>query len=189
MQKLILILFLPCFFQVIPYLLANFVDASSYPRRIYIDLGIKDFDSSLCWMIQHYPAKFDHVYGFECARDFSNVTALLPNIERCIKGTSAEALGYREAKELSGSMSLYYNFVGVDDDSRTLPPTVGLSDFFKREVILEDDFVVVKMDVEGMEFDLIERMLQDGTHKLVDEVSPNAARKFQLRDPNRRSNQ
>ena len=36
--------------------------------------------------------------------------------------------------------------------------------------IREDGFVVIKMDVKGVEYGLIERMLEDGTHALVDEV-------------------
>lgn len=157
--------------QVIPYFLANYVETSSYPRRIYIDLGIQDFESSLCWMMQHYPVKFDHIYGFECARDFSDVNNLAPNVERCINGTSAESTGYLDVPKTVGSMSLYYNYVGLDDDPATSPPTVGLSGFLRDMGLAEEDFVVMKMDVEGLEYDLIERMLDDGTYTLIDEVS------------------
>jgi hypothetical protein len=146
------------------------VDATSYPLRIYIDLGIKDFESSLCWIMQHYPVKFDRIYGFECARDVSDVAALTPNITRCINGTSAKSIGYVDAAQVVKNMSLYYNYVGVDNDSNTFPPTIGLSQFLNDIEIREKDFVVMKMDVEGMEFGLIERMLEDGTHALVDEV-------------------
>ena len=156
--------------QVIPFFLANFVDAASYPRRIYIDLGIKDFESSMCWIMQNYPVKFDRIYGFECATDFRNVAALAPNTEKCIKGSTAESIGYQNVQEVMNSMSLYYNYIGLQDDASTSPPTKGLSQFFQEVGIREDDFVVMKMDVEGLEFDLIERMISDGSYKLVDEV-------------------
>ena len=155
---------------MIPFFLANFVDAGSYPRRIYIDLGIADFYSSLCWIMQNYPVKFDQIYGFECARDFSNVATLAPDVEKCIKGTSAESTGYKDVQEVLGSMSLYHNYVGLDSDVSTSPPTKGLAHFLREIGVREDDFVVMKMDVEGVEFDLIERMLSDGSYKLVDEV-------------------
>ena len=60
--------------------------------------------------------------------------------------------------------------VGVDNDPNSAPPTIGLSQFLKDIEIQKDDFVVMKMDVEGMEYGLIERMLEDGSHVLVDEV-------------------
>jgi len=142
-----------------------------YPRRVYIDLGIKDFESSLCYIMQHYPVKFDQIYGFECAKDFSNVTALIPNVARCINGTSAQSFGYRDTTETINSMFLHYNYVGVEDDASTSPPTIGLGRFLKTIGIEEEDFVVIKMDVEGVEYELIESLLDDGTYTLIDEVS------------------
>lgn len=155
---------------MIPFFLANFVDTTSHPHRIYIDLGIADFESSLCWFMQNYPAKFDRIYGFECARDFSNVASLAPDVEKCIKGTTAESTGYTDVQGVLDSMSLYYNYVGLDDDASTAPPTKGLAQFLQEIGISEDDFVVIKMDIEGMEYALIESMLSDGSYKLVDEV-------------------
>ena len=78
--------------------------------------------------------------------------------------------GYKDMQEVLDSMSLYHNYVGLDDDTSTSPPTKGLAQFFQEIGIRKDDFVVMKMDVEGVEFDLIERMLSDGSYKLVDEV-------------------
>jgi len=161
--------------QVVPYFLANFVDATLYPRRVYIDLGIKDFESSLCWIMQHYPIKFDQIYGFECAKDFSNVTALMPNVARCIEGTPAQSIGYRDTTETINSMFLHYKYVGVEDDASTSPPTTGLGRFLKTMAIEKEDFVVVKMDVEGIEYELIESILNDGTYTLIDEVSARGA--------------
>lgn len=158
--------------QLIPFFLANFVDATSHPRRIYIDLGVATFDSSICWMMQHYPVKFDRIYGFECAQDYSNTEALAPNVESCMRGTGAESTGYIDASQVIKSISLYHNYVGVNSIPNTSPPTVGLGHFMKDMDIREEDFVVMKMDVEGMEYDLIERMLEDGTHESIDEVRP-----------------
>lgn len=98
------------------------------------------------------------------------MAAITSNVERCILGTSAESIGYVNAAQVVGSMSHYHNYVGVDSDPNTSPPTVGLSQFLKEINFREEDFVVMKMDVEGVECDLIERMLEDGTHRLIDEV-------------------
>lgn len=96
-----------------PFLLANFVDASDkklYERRIYIDLGIKDFASSLCWIIQHYPVKFDIMHGFECQTDLTNVTALKGHIDSCISGTAAEKMGYT-TEGMMDMLHIYHNFI------------------------------------------------------------------------------
>lgn len=155
-----------------PFLLANFVDASDkkvYKRRIYIDLGIKDFDSSLCWIMQHYPVKFDAMHGFECKSDLSNVTALKGPIDRCISKTAAERIGYT-TEGMMDTLKIYHNFIGLNEDSKTSPQTRGLGQFLQDIDVQEDDFVVLKMDVEGLEFDLLECIMGDGTHKLIDEV-------------------
>lgn len=152
--------------------MGNFVDAadkSLYKRRIYIDLGIKDFDSSLCWMMQHYPVKFDIMHGFECQTDFTNVEALRGPIDNCISGTAAEKIGYT-TDGMMKTLHTYYNYIGLDDDESTVPSTRGLSHFLQDVGVQEDDFVVLKMDVEGVEFALLERIMADGTHKLIDEV-------------------
>jgi hypothetical protein len=157
---------------VTPFLLANFVDASDktlYRRRIYIDLGVKDFDSSLCWIMQNYPVKFDAMYGFECQTDMTDVAALRDPITQCISGTAAEKMGYTTEGTID-TLKIYHNFIGLDENSKTSPQTRALSQFLKEIDVQEDDFVVLKMDVEGIEFDLLERMMADGTYKLIDEV-------------------
>ena len=155
-----------------PFLLATFVDASDkklYKRRIYIDLGIKDFDSSLCWIMQNYPAKFDAMHGFECETDFTDVEALRAPIDHCISGIAAEDMGYT-TEGVIDTLHTYHNFIGLDDNPATTPSTRGLSQFLHDIGVHEDDFVVLKMDVEGIEYDLLERIMADGTHNLIDEV-------------------
>ena len=40
---------------------------------------------------------------------------------------------------------------------------------FLRENITEDDFVVVKMDIEGAEYEVLPSMIADGSHKLIND--------------------
>jgi hypothetical protein len=168
--------------QVTPFLLANFVDASdkkSYKRRIYIDLGIKDFDSSLCWIMQHYPVKFDAMHGFECQTDLTNMAALRDPIDRCISGSGAEKMGYT-TEGMMDMLHIYHNYIGLDEDTTTSPQTRGLGQFLQDIGVQEDDFVVLKMDVEGIEFDLLERIMADGTYKLIDEVRRCSREKIEI---------
>jgi hypothetical protein len=155
--------------------LANFInatDVTKYKRRIYIDLGLKNFESSVCWMMQNYPVKFDLVYGFECGSDMSNVPALKDDIARCITGSAAKTRGY-QVEEVLQAFKFYHNYIGLEDNADTTPATKGLSQFLKEVGIQYDDFVVLKMDVEGLEYDLLNRIMEDGTHKLLDEVGTN----------------
>ena len=121
-------------------------------------------------MMQNYPVKFDLVYGFECKKDLSNMLAHKDMIDRCITGTAADTRGYQVEKVME-SFKFYYNFIGLEDNSQTKPATRGLSQFLKEVVIAEDDFVVLKMDVEGLEYDLLNRIMEDGTYRLLDEVN------------------
>lgn len=68
-------------------------------------------------------------------------------------------MGYFNVQEVLDSTSIYYNYVGLEDDVNTSPPTKGLSQFLQNAGIRKEDFVVMKMDVEGMEYPLVERIL------------------------------
>lgn len=119
--------------------------------------------------MQQYPTKFDLIYGFECQSDLSDVSLMRPSIEKCIQGTTAEQRGYR-TEEILNTLKVQYSYVGLVDNPSAKPPTVGLSKFIHDIGVKEDDFVVLKMDVEELEFDLLEQIMKDGTYKLLDEV-------------------
>ena len=62
-------------------------------------------------------------------------------------------------------------FIGSRSKPETTPPTIGFSDFLETMLGLQPaDAVVVKMDVEGYEFDIVQTLLVDGTHALIDEI-------------------
>ncbi|TFJ82434.1 hypothetical protein NSK_006260 [Nannochloropsis salina CCMP1776] len=159
--------------QVTPFFLANFVNASDpavYKRKIYIDLGIKDFNSSLCWIMQNYPVKFDAIHGFECASDLSDIAALSGQIDACVRGTAADLKQGYTPEGVKDILHIYYNYIGTDENPATQPPTRGLSQVMKDLNIEKDDYVVVKMDVEEMEYVLLDKIIADGTYKLIDEM-------------------
>lgn len=134
--------------QIIPFFLANFVDANDkkiYPRRIYVDLGINHFASSVCFMMQHYPIKFDRIYGFECAQDMTDVPSLRAPIESCIAHAPAmPGKDSYETEEVIKTTKFHYNYIGLDDSTSTTPHTVGLNNFL-LDTVREEDFVVVKV--------------------------------------------
>lgn len=61
--------------------------------------------------------------------------------------------------------------------------TFDFSSFLKH---LEDDFVVVKMDIEGAEFMVLDKMIRDGTDKVCDwllvEFHPNKVQQYVTSD-------
>ena len=108
---------------------------------MYIDLGLHDFGSSVCWMMQHYPAKFDLVYGFEGDPEyFMDIHTLRSNITECIEGMAAESKGY-ETQEVMETFTFYHNYVAPDDNSQSHPATRGLSQFIRDIGIKANDFV------------------------------------------------
>lgn len=64
--------------------------------------------------------------------------------------------------------------------------TFDFSEWLKQ---FEDDFVVVKMDVEGAEFPILDKMIRDGTiqipDKLLVEFHPNKVAEYTTDDKNR----
>ena len=52
--------------HVEPFYLGRFTDTSQARRKVYIDLGMRQWDSSICYMLRKYPVHFDEMYGFEC---------------------------------------------------------------------------------------------------------------------------
>jgi len=53
-------------------------------------------------------------------------------------------------------------------EEEVIVDTINFSKFLK-DTVTEDDFVVVKMDVEGAEFDILPSIIQDETYKLIDD--------------------
>lgn len=121
-------------------------------------------------MMQEYPVKFDLVFGFESANDLCDLAMFKDDVDHCINGTSAATKGY-SMEDVLKSFKFFHNYIGLADNKTTTPATKGLRSFMDNNQIHEDDFVVIKMDVEGQEYEMLEQIMKDGSHKLIDEVS------------------
>ena len=53
---------------------------------------------------------------------------------------------------------------------RSLCPPYDVAEWFEKHISLEDDFVVVKMDIEGAEWSVIQHMMRRGVWRYVDEL-------------------
>ncbi|KAI3682821.1 hypothetical protein L1987_83109 [Smallanthus sonchifolius] len=163
--------------------LPSMVDINFKQRYVYIDVGARSYGSSIVsWFKKQYPKQnktFD-IYAIEADTHFHDqykskkgVTLLpyaawvrneslvfeinqTPGDENVEKG---RGMGRIQAVESGGGI------VGSTDVIQGF----DFADWLKNTVS-EKDFVVMKMDVEGTEFDLIPRLIETEAICLIDEV-------------------
>ncbi len=104
-------------------------------RKIYFDIGVKTFDTSIQWMINNYPVNFDVIYGWEASKD---VPVIVP--------------------------VQYQSFVFIENKFASTKESPNASNLIKfvKEHCSSEDFVVMKMDIDGGEWTLIPKLLKEG---------------------------
>ncbi|KAI5059939.1 hypothetical protein GOP47_0024359 [Adiantum capillus-veneris] len=169
--------------------LPSLMDISKFHGFVYIDVGARSYGSSVgSWFVKKYPKqnqKFS-IYAVEAddafAADYSrrkNVK-LLPfaawvRNESLVFGANPE----NRAAEGDIGMGRIQSRSAIDNSNSMLSlPSVSkfknvqgfdFSEWLIKTVSV-DDFVVLKLDIEGTEFDLLPRMLETGAICLVDEL-------------------
>eukprot|EP00191_Tetraselmis_sp_GSL018_P007411 CAMPEP_0177613806 /NCGR_PEP_ID=MMETSP0419_2-20121207/22238_1 /TAXON_ID=582737 /ORGANISM="Tetraselmis sp., Strain GSL018" /LENGTH=336 /DNA_ID=CAMNT_0019110661 /DNA_START=90 /DNA_END=1097 /DNA_ORIENTATION=+ len=157
--------------------LSSVLDLKPFTRRIYIDGGARQFDSSVgSWFRKTYPQAelFEEVFAFEVDKKFGNSyhgkagTTFLP----C-------ALWVQDGKipmSGKGMLSIFGQPKRMrKKKSRMKRPTtvqapaIDFSQWLLQNV-KPDDFVVAKLDIEGAEHELLRHMIQTKTIFLLDEV-------------------
>ena len=158
-------------------------EAVAAKRRIYVDLGANLYESSIGnWFRASYPdAGTYKVYAFEAERKYDDSYASHPDVTllhyavSTANGTipwghmakkggrtrSGFALGPGGRRRRLGSS---HNL--VQDGTR---PAIDIADWLRRTV-RPDDFVVVKMDIEGAEYDVVPHLLREKVANLIDEL-------------------
>lgn len=184
--------------------LPSFTDITQHRRFVYVDVGARSYSSSIgSWFIKKYPKQNQDffVYAVEAdesfARDYvkrKNVQ-LLPYAawvrnESLVFGANAEnraaegemGMGRIQARQnQNGALG-----VSSGQEFKTVQG-FDFADWLKKTVSL-DDFVVLKMDIEGTEFDLLPRMFETGAICLVDELFLECHyNRWQRTSPNRTS--
>lgn len=159
------------FRRVPPHYLGFHSDFGACGRKVYIDVGARTFGSAegMLAMFKLYPplARFDEFHALEAVGGLyrlPNASVLTPKLRR-LGMTAAQAASFEQRH------TFHHAFVGARSDASTVPPTIGFPDFLRRTLRLQPaDAVVVKMDVEGYEYDIVNALLADGSHALVDEL-------------------
>ncbi|CAI9094420.1 OLC1v1030159C1 [Oldenlandia corymbosa var. corymbosa] len=165
--------------------LPTLVDLSFKERYVYIDLGSRDYNSSIgSWFEKDYPKqnKTFEIFAVEADASFyeeyktKKGVTLLPYAawvknETLFFEIDREPTEVEQRWEEMGriqpeqSLSQHKDYV----DRLYKVEALDLSDWLIRSVS-ERDFVVVKMDIEGAEVDLMKSLVETGAICLIDEV-------------------
>ncbi|GLT92781.1 hypothetical protein SLE2022_106010 [Rubroshorea leprosula] len=173
--------------QNIKYL-PSMVDISFRGRYVYVDVGARSYGSSIgSWFRKKYPKQnrtFD-VYAIEADRTFHEEYRLKKKV------TLLPYAAWIRNETLSFEVNHDPNHPGLEDvkdkgrGMGRIQPKKSSGNVVDGEVdeiqgfdfaewlkktVTEKDFVVMKMDVEGTEFDLIPRLFETGAICLIDEI-------------------
>ncbi|BAT92989.1 hypothetical protein LR48_Vigan05g050500 [Vigna angularis] len=164
--------------------LSSMVNISFKDRYVYVDVGARSYGSSIgSWFRKQYPKqnKTFHVYAIEADKTFHQEyglkkgVTLLPYAAWVRNESLAFEINHGPREKVQGK----------GRGMGRIQPLESSSDFHGGEVeriagfdfaewlknsFSKNDFVVMKMDVEGTEFDLIPRLFETGAICLVDEI-------------------
>ncbi|KAI5679777.1 hypothetical protein M9H77_01004 [Catharanthus roseus] len=165
--------------------LSSMVDISFKNRYVYVDVGARNYGSSIgSWFKKVYPKqnKTFEVYAIEADSAFHDEYKLKKNVKllpyaawirnetlffqinreprrKNDMETAGRGMGRIQAVQSSSDFVESYNKIQGFDFASWLKNTVSYR-----------DFVLVKMDVEGTEFHLIPRLIETGAICLIDEM-------------------
>lgn len=165
-------------------LLGRQVDVSSAARRVLVDFGCRDWASSVEWFLLHYPVQFDEIHAFEENPDANwRIGEQRPTADLLAQRMVAMRRWHAdmtvkvsdlvpEAMRMVNSVAFHNARVGIVDDVTSGPTHhVDAARFLRDELrITADDFVVVKIDIEGAEWTVIPRLREAGLLPLIDEL-------------------
>ncbi|KAK7294780.1 hypothetical protein RJT34_17676 [Clitoria ternatea] len=165
--------------------LSSMVDMSFKNRYVYVDVGARSYGSSIgSWFRKQYPKqnKTFHVYAIEADKTFHKDYALKKGISLVpyaawVKNETLTFEIHRdpgEQVEVKGRgmgriRPVQSSGKGEFDGEVEKIQGFDFADWLKKTVTM-NDFVVMKMDVEGTEFDLIPRLFKTGAICLIDEI-------------------
>jgi FkbM family methyltransferase len=134
----------------------------THPRLFFIDCGARDYHGSTGdWFVYTYqrdiPRPFQ-IFAFEPDPRFERQFRGIPNLQFLAYAVSTS----NGTAKFGGDMG----HMGAGD---LTVKTIDFSDFLTRH-IRDEDFLVVKMDIEGAEMDVLPWLIKQGTVNLIDEL-------------------
>ncbi|XP_039173295.1 uncharacterized protein LOC120295789 [Eucalyptus grandis] len=161
--------------------LPSMVDISFRNRYVYVDVGARGYGSSIVsWFRKQYPKqnKTFEVYAIEADEHFyaeykskKHVT-LLPYAAWVKNETLSFEINRDPGQKSEDKGRGMGRIQPVQSSSNGEVAKIQGFDFAEwlKNTVSEKDFVVMKMDVEGTEFDLIPRLIETGAICLIDEL-------------------
>ncbi|XP_009615562.1 uncharacterized protein LOC107824576 [Nicotiana tabacum] len=168
--------------QNIKYL-SSMADISFKQRYVYVDVGARSYGSSIVsWFKKQYPKqnKTFEIYAIEADKTFHGQyegkkgVTLLPYAAWVRNETLSFEInqdpGHKDVAKGRGMGRIQP--VESSSNSASEVDVIQGFDFAEwlKSSVSERDYVVMKMDVEGTEFDLIPRLFETGAICLIDEV-------------------
>lgn len=163
--------------------LTSVIDISLKRRYIYVDVGARSYGSSIgSWFKKQYPKQnhtFD-VFAIEADKAFHNEylskkgISLLPFAAWTRNESLSFEVNHDNKTGKAGKAMGRIRLSGVPLDGKSTGDLHSIQGFdfaeWLKSTVTDKDFVVVKMDVEGTEFDLIPRLFETGAIWLIDEL-------------------
>ncbi|CAN0927893.1 hypothetical protein LINGRAHAP2_LOCUS36152 [Linum grandiflorum] len=163
--------------------LPSMADISFKNRYVYVDVGARSYGSSIgSWFRKQYPKqnKTFEIYAVEADKHFHEEYKLKKNVHLLpyAAWVKNETLSFEinsdpgeQVKDKGRGMGRIQPVTTTEGFDGVVDEIQGF-DFAKwlKRTVTEKDFVVMKMDVEGTEFDLIPRLVKTGAICLIDEV-------------------
>lgn len=136
-------------------------------RRIFIDLGA--YNGCSVRKFTHYCERFE-VYSFEPNPIFQQRLQQLPciYIPKAAWIFNGQIDFYLDQVDYDGS-SLFENKINLADKKKIKVDCIDFSGWLKS-TFRSEDFIILKMDIEGAEYAVIEKMAQDGVLSYVKEL-------------------
>lgn len=144
-------------------------------RRIYLDLGARDYESSVEWMLLNYPASFDAILAFEARPD----VFVLPDVDDMAKRMfvvkqqrDASTVSWEAVRQYASTMRERIVLRELVVGTRDVPGhSIDLASLLLDDLrASRDDFIVIKMDVENAEWDIIPHLRQTGALDVISEL-------------------
>ncbi|XP_047330983.1 uncharacterized protein LOC124934489 [Impatiens glandulifera] len=163
--------------------LTSIVDIRFKNRYIYIDVGSRNYGSSIgSWFRKQYPKqnKTFEIYAMEADKAFHEEykrrkkITLLPYAAWVRNETLFFEISREQSRKNGERGRGMGRIQGVQSSSNFMGDSekiqgMDFAEWLKKSVT-ERDFVVMKMDVEGTEFHLIPRLVESGAICLIDEI-------------------
>ncbi|KAG0609945.1 hypothetical protein M758_7G026400 [Ceratodon purpureus] len=148
--------------MVLPWLYGTKVDLNKRARRVYLDLGANAFHTSVQWFSRMYPCDFTEVHAWEVTNGLFRIPTPAFNEDTNWSPENSHSTRVVDTPQVPDWMTdriKLYNAYVADFDGES---TVNITRFMKEDLKLTaEDTVVVKMDIEGAEWPILERWVND----------------------------